>query len=50
MLYKLSTSLYEVNKINESCKTLQKLIFDFPKNKFIKNAKKQLQEYGCLGK
>ena len=48
MLYKLSTSLYEVNKINESCKTLQKLIFDFPKNKFIKNAKKQLQEYGCL--
>ena len=48
MLYKLSTSLYEVNKINESCKTLQKLIFDFPKNKFIKNAKKQLQDYGCL--
>ncbi len=48
MLYKLSYSLYEVNKIDESCKTLQKLLFDFPKNKFIKNAKKQLQEYGCL--
>ena len=48
MLYKLSTSLYEVNKTDESCKILEKLILDFPKNKFIKNAKKQLQEYDCL--
>ena len=48
MLFKLSISLYEVNKINDSCKTLEKFILDFPKNKFIKNAKKQLQNYGCL--
>ena len=48
MLFKLSQSLYEVEKINESCQTLEKLILDFPKNKLIKNANKQLQNYGCL--
>ena len=48
MLFKLSQSLYEVNKINESCKTLEKLILDYPKNKLIKNAKKQIQNYSCL--
>ena len=48
MLFKLSQSLFEVNKVNESCKTLEKLIIDFPKNKFIKIAKKQIQDYGCL--
>ena len=36
MLFKLSKSLFEVNKKNEACKTLEKLILDFPKNKFIK--------------
>ena len=41
-------ALYEVDKINESCKTLEKLILDYPKNKFIKNANKQIQNYGCL--
>ncbi len=48
MLFKLSQSLFEVNKVNESCKTLEKLIIDFPKNKFIKIAKKQIQDFGCL--
>ena len=48
ILYKLSESLYQVNKVNESCKTLEMLILDFPKNKFIKNAKKLIQNYGCL--
>jgi len=48
MLFKLSQSLYEVNKINESCKTLEKLIIDYPKNNLIKNAKKQIQNYSCL--
>lgn len=48
MLYKLAISLYEVQKINESCKTLEKLIGDFPKSKFIKNAKKDLNNFGCL--
>ena len=40
--------IYNVDKINESCKTLEKLILDFPKNKHIKNAKKNIQDYGCL--
>ncbi len=48
MLFKLSKSLFEVNKKNEACKTLEKLILDFPKNKFIKLANKNLQDYGCL--
>ncbi len=48
MLFKLSQSLFEVNKINESCKTLEKLILDYPKNKLIKNAKKQIKNYSCL--
>ena len=48
MLYKLSQTLYKVDKKNESCRTLEKFILDFPKNKFIKNAKTQIQEYGCL--
>ena len=48
MLYKLSVTLYNVDKINESCKTLEKLILDFPKNKHVKNAKKNIQDYGCL--
>ncbi len=48
MLYKLAVSLYEVQKINESCKTLEKLIIDFPKSKFIKNAKNDLNNFSCL--
>ena len=48
MLFKLSQSLYMVEKIDESCQTLEKFILDFPKNKLIKNANKQLQNYGCL--
>ncbi len=48
MLFKLSESLYNVDKIEESCKTLEKLIIDYPTNKFIKDTKKQIQEYECL--
>ena len=48
MLFKLSLSLYEVNKIDDACKTLRKFIIDYPKNKFVKNAKKQIQDYECL--
>ncbi len=48
MLFKLSQSLYEVNKLEESCKTLEKFILDYPKNKFVKAANKQILEYGCL--
>ena len=48
MLFKLSKSLYNVEKIDESCKTLEKLILDYPKNKLSKNAKKQIDEYDCI--
>ena len=48
MLFKLSESLYRVSKIEEACKTLEKLIIDYPKNKFIKTAKKQLLDFNCL--
>ena len=48
MLFKLSQSLYEVQKISESCKTLEKLILDYPKNKFLKSANKNMQDFGCL--
>ena len=48
MLFKLSQSLYEVNKIDEACKTVEKFIIDYPKNKLIKKANLQLNDYGCL--
>ena len=48
MLFKLSQSLYAVERIKDSCKTLEKLILDYPKDKLIKNAKKQIKEYACL--
>ncbi len=48
MLLKLSQSLFEVNKVNESCKTLEKLILDYPKYRQITNANKQMIEYNCL--
>ncbi len=48
MLFKLSQSLYQVEKITEACKTMEKLIIDFPKNKIIPQTKKQIVEYNCL--
>ncbi len=48
MLFKLSQSLYEVDKKSEACKTLEKLIIDYPKSNLMKKSKKQIQEYGCL--
>ena len=48
MLFKLSQSLYLVNKTDEACKTVEKFIIDYPKNKLIKKANLQLNEYGCL--
>ena len=48
MLFKLSQSLYQVEKTTESCKTMEKLIIDFPKNKIIPQTKKQIVEYNCL--
>ena len=48
MLFKLSQSLYLVNKTDEACKTVEKFIIDYPKNKLIKKANLQLNDYGCL--
>jgi len=48
MLFKLSQSLYQVEKTTEACKTMEKLIIDFPKNKIIPKTKKQIVEYNCL--
>jgi len=48
MLLKLSQSLYQVGKTTEACKTMEKLIIDFPKNKIIPQTKKQIVEYNCL--
>ena len=48
MLFKLSQSLYEVGKINESCKTIEKLLNDYPDGKLSIKIKKQITEYECL--
>ncbi len=48
MLFKLSQSLYQVEKTVEACKTMEKLIIDYPKNKIIPQTKKQIVEYNCL--
>ncbi len=48
MLFKLSQSLYQVEKSAEACKIMEKLIIDFPKNKIIPQTKKQIVEYNCL--
>lgn len=48
MLFKLSLSLFEVNKKDEGCKTLEKLLLDFPKNKLATKTKKLISESGCL--
>ena len=48
MLFKLSQSLYQVEKTVEACKTMEKLIIDFPKNKIIPQTKKLIVEYNCL--
>ena len=48
MLYKLSQSLFEVNKKLESCKTMEKFLIDYPKHKLSKKIKKQIVNYSCL--
>ena len=48
MLFKLSESLYKINKKFESCKINDQLLREFPKAKIITKAKKQIVEYNCL--
>ncbi len=47
MLFKLALSLNEVGKKDESCKTLNKFLSDYPKHKLVKKTKKQISSYGC---
>ena len=47
MLFKLALSLYEVGKKDDSCKTLNKFLSDYPKHKLVKKTKKQISSYGC---
>ena len=47
MLFKLSQSLYEVEKNDDACKTLEKLMNDFPNHKLISKSKKQIIAFNC---
>ena len=48
MLYKLSDSLHSIEKKNEACSTLEKLIKEFPKNKLAFKAKTKLVSFNCV--
>ena len=48
MLYKLSQSLFEVNKNVEACKTMEKFLNDYPKHKLVKKININLLDKGCL--
>jgi len=48
MLFKLSTSLLIIDKKKDACKTLEKLIIEFPKNKLAYKAEKKLNSLDCI--
>ena len=48
MLYKLSEALMSIDKKNDACGTLNKLIKDFPNNKIIIKTEDKLKSYECL--
>ena len=48
MLYKLSNSLLKINKKNDACNTLQKLIVEFPDNKLINQSQEKIVELQCI--
>ena len=48
MLFKLSESLYKINKIDESCQTIDKFIEEYSNHKLEKNIKKNIVNYGCI--
>ena len=47
LLFKLSQSLVEVDRKEEACKTIEKLIDDYPTNKLVKQANDLFISYGC---
>ncbi len=48
MLFKLSQSLIKVDKKDDACKTLELLMIEFPKNKFVKKVNENINENDCL--
>ena len=48
MLFKLSESLYEINKKDESCQTIDKFIEEYPNHKLVKKIKKNIVDYECI--
>ena len=47
MLYKLSQTLFEVEKNKEGCNTMKKFIDDYPKHKLVEKTKKHIIDQGC---
>ena len=47
ILYKLSDVLLKINKIEEGCSTLSKLIKEFPKHKITKKAENRIKDINC---
>ncbi|MDC2992393.1 tol-pal system protein YbgF [Pelagibacteraceae bacterium] len=48
MLFKLSNTLFELNKNEEACKTAEKFILDFPNHKSIKKTNKLILDRKCF--
>ena len=47
MLYKLSKSLTFIDKVDDGCSTLNKLIIEYPNHKIINNANNLIAELNC---
>jgi len=47
MLYKLSESLLNINKRNDSCNTLKKINQEFPQHKIINKVKDRMKDIDC---
>ena len=46
-LFKLSEALFKINKINESCETLNQFIKNYPKHQLIEKAKAKINQTPC---
>ena len=48
MLFKLSFSLYEIDKKEDACKTIDKFKQEYPKHKLINKINKQIVSFDCI--
>ena len=46
-LYKLAISLKKIDKVSEACKTLDKFLSEFPKNKLISSVNESIDKWKC---